>query len=573
VERRVAVVGERSRGAPSRHARDDEKGRGTLGGRAGGAHHGAMLNSTRPFPPCRRPRPLITLIGAAFATLLPLGARAQEAATPAAPATPAPPARDGKPAWSEKEAAGERGLRVRQAGAWEGYTLLSPLNSRKVHLLGMDGEIVHTWETGSVPGGSCVMLPSGNLLRCGQEPDNPRFHGGGIGGRLEELDWDGQVVWQHVLAGADMTQHHEVQPMENGNLLVIAWEHHERAEAVARGRDPAVVGDEGLWPDVVLELRPLRPAGAEIVWMWRTWDHLVQDFDPAAAGYGVLAEHPGRIDLNADHRYKPKAAQESEAERLQREELEQQMAALGYVGGTAPAPAEAGAPKLEADWLHTNAVDHHAGLDLLVLSVPHLSEVWVIDHSTTTEEAATDRGGRHGRGGELLWRWGNPRNHGAGGAAEQRLFYQHDTTWLPTADGVPPRVLLFNNGGKRPDGDWSEVLELELPLDAARGFLRGHGPAWGPATAAWSYADREGFFSAFISGAQRLPNGNTLICSGAPGHVFEVTPDGRIVWDYLSPLGGEVPPTEQGGKAPPKALFRAERVDKDHPGLAGKLGG
>ncbi len=104
-----------------------------------------------------------------------------------------------------------------------------------------------------------------------------------------------------------------------------------------------------------------------------------------------------------------------------------------------------------------------------------------------------------------------------------------------------------------------------------RGFTRDRGDAFGPEEATWSYSDPGTFYSSFISGAQRLPGGNTLICSGAQGRVFEVTPDGRIVWEYLNPHGGDAPPTGQSGGAPPKALFRAIRLAPDHPGLKGRL--
>ncbi len=502
----------------------------------------------------------------AFLVLLSAAAAAQ-----GPPPTPPEAAPKGPPPWSEAEASGERGLRLREPDAQPGWTLVAPLNSKSIHLVGLDGQVVHTWETAHVPGASTALLPNGHLLRAGQEPDNPLFHGGGIGGRIQELDWDGTLVWDYVLAGADRTLHHEVQPLPNGNVLVIAWERHTRDEAVARGRDPQEVGDEGLWSDIVLELRPQRPSGAEVVWEWRSWDHLVQDFDAARPGHGRPANHPGRIDLNADHRFKPKDPQESEEELRRREELEEQMRALGYVGGADPPPPGAAPPqKKDGDWLHTNSVDYHPDLDLIALSTPHLCELWVIDHSTTTAEAASERGGRRGQGGALLWRWGNPRNHGAGGEADQRLHYQHDATWLP---GAAPRLLVFDNGQERPGDDYSEVLELELPFDPARGFVREAGRPCGPAQPAWSYADPGGFYSGFISGAQRLPNGNTLICSGAPGRVFEVTADGRIVWDWRNPLGGEVEPTQQGGKAPPLALFRAWRVPADHPAVAARLGG
>ncbi|MCZ6597282.1 MAG: aryl-sulfate sulfotransferase [Planctomycetota bacterium] len=473
------------------------------------------------------------------------------------------------PTLAQEEDAEEevRGLLVREEGAFEGYTMISPLQSDRVLLLDMDGEVVHEWKTDQAPGGGFYLLESGNVLRCGRQDDNPRFHGGGIGGRIREYDWEGNVVWDYELANDRQTQHHDVEPLPNGNVLVICWEFRTPEEVAAAGRDPAAIGDDGLWSDAVLELRPTRPEGAEVVWEWHGWDHLIQDFDQRKAGYGSIPEHPERIDINADHRDKPPM---TEAERREMEELEREMRALGYVGGDEDEEEDDG-PNERAkrpDWLHTNAIAYHPGHDLIALSVPRLNEVWVIDHSTTTTEAAGKRGGKWGRGGDLLYRWGNPRVYGAGEDSDRRLWFQHDPTWVGGPDEL--RLLVFNNGMSRP-GDFSVVEEIALPFDLERGFAREAGAAFGPIEAVWSYSDKGNFFSAFISGAQRLPNGNTLICSGAPGRVFEVTPEKKIVWDFLNPHGGEVPPTDQSGNAPPTALFRATRIAADHPGLAGRL--
>jgi Arylsulfotransferase (ASST) len=511
---------------------------------------------------------LFVLASSAFAQSVPVpppDAHAAPDAKAAAPADAPPP---GPPPWSASEAAEPRGLRVHEPGAQPGWTLVAPLNSKSIHLIDLDGKVVHTWETGYVPGGSTALLPNGDLLRCAQEPDNPRFHGGGIGGRIEELDWDGKVVWSWKLCGPDLTQHHEALPLPNGHVMLIAWEYHSREELIAHGRVPEECGEEGLWTDVLLEVKPVLPDGGEIVWKWRVWDHLVQDFDARKPDYGKPAAEPGRFDLNGDVKAKPKEPKESEEEARRREEQEAAMRAIGYAGGKEPKPSDSKEKKLEPDWMHVNGVSYDAARDLLVVSSPHACEIWVLDHSTTTAEAATASGGRRGHGGEMLWRWGNPRNYGAGGEADQRLFYQHNPTWLP---GPTPRLLVFDNGQNRPGDDFSEVLELTLPFDETRGFTRGPGQAFGPAEPSWRYADPADFYSGFISGAQRLPNGDTLICSGAPGRVFEVTPDGRIVWDWRSTLGGEVEPTKQGGKAPPKALFRAWRVPADDAVLSAKL--
>jgi hypothetical protein len=493
----------------------------------------------------------------------------------------------------KKEPEEPRGLKLHASGAFDGLTIIQPLRSKDVHLVDMEGNVVHTWHTDFTPGAWLLLRDDGILVRSGHKDEKTRFHGGGIGGVIQEIAWDGKVVWEYELATDGMRMHHDIEVMPNGHVLAIAWENHSAADAVARGRDADKVFEkEGLWPDAVLELKPIRPRGAEIVWSWRAWDHLVQDRDPQKPGYAALRDAPGRIDINADHRYEKKDLTPEEAKK--RADLQAQMKKLGYAGGDAgddepkdhpkdgppkdgppkDGPPKDGPPKPpepSGDFMHTNAVDYLPGEDLILLSSPHICEIFAIDHATTTTEAAGSTGGKRGKGGELLWRWGNPQNYGSGTREDRRSFYQHDSSWLPQGKDGELRVLFFNNGQGRTPKEFSSVEELVLPFTRAQGFARAEGKPFGPETPAWSYSDPEKFFSPFISGAQRLPNGDTLICEGKNGRVFEVTRDGKVVWDYLNPLGGEVEPSPQGGKAPPKALFRAVRIPRDHPGLKGKL--
>ncbi len=495
---------------------------------------------------------------------------------------------DDKKPDEKKEVEEVRGLLRNAPGACDGLTIIQPLRSKDVHLVDMDGKVVHTWHTDYPPGAWLSLRDDGNLIRSAHKEDKARFHGGGIGGVIQEIDWDGKVVWEYELATDGLRLHHDIEVMPNGNILAIAWENHSAAEAVAHGRDADKVFEkEGLWPDAVLELKPTRPRGAEIVWSWRAWDHLVQDRDPQKSGYAALKDSPGRIDINADHRYEKK--EETPEEAKKRVALVAEMKKLGYAGGDAAddppkdgpkdgppkdGPPKDGPPKPpepSGDFMHTNAVDYLPGEDLILLSSPHLCEIFVIDHATTTTEAAGSTGGRRGKGGDVLWRWGNPQNYGMGVESDRRSFYQHDPSWLAGAKDGELRLLFFNNGQKRPVKEFSAVDELVLPFTHAQGFARAEGKPFGPDAPAWSYSDPEKFFSPFISGAQRLPNGNTLICEGKNGRVFEVTHDGKVVWDYLNPLGGELEPSPQGGKAPPKALFRAVRIPRTHPALKGKL--
>jgi len=484
----------------------------------------------------------------------------------------APQAAPSQPTALAGTGAEPRGLRLAKPAAFEGFTLLAPLASTSTHLVDMQGREVHRWASAHGPS-SVYLLEDGSILRHSRLTENKTFAGGGICGRIERIGWDGTQLWSYELANEDQTTHHDARPMPNGNVLVIAWEYRYREDCIAAGRDPARTPDKGMWPDAVLEIRPTGAEGGEVVWEWHAWDHLVQDFDPEADNHGVVAESLGRIDINYDHR---SAAPETEEERRKRAELEAEMRALGYAGGeeedeAAPSPTVGGVPAMAqpgghgSDWLHTNALDYNPELDLIVLSSPHLNEIFVIDHSTTTDQAAGSSGGRYGKGGEILWRWGNPKNHGAGTAADRRLFYQHNVQWI--SPGLPGagNLLVFNNGQERPDGEFSSIEELVLPLVPGKAFTR-EGATYGPAASIWSYSSKPDFYAAFISGCQRLPNGNTLICEGPEGRVFEVTPAGEIVWDWFSTFVGDLRDAGIEGHA----LFRATRIAPDHPGLRGR---
>jgi hypothetical protein len=157
----------------------------------------------------------------------------------------------------------------------------------------------------------------------------------------------------------------------------------------------------------------------------------------------------------------------------------------------------------------------------------------------------------------LLYRWGNPRAYRSGSNVEQRLFAQHCAHWI--AEGLPGEgdMLVFNNGMGRPDGAYSTVDEIAMPIGEDGAYSREEFTAFGPEEATWSYAapDKTSFNSMLISGAQRLANGNTLICSGNQGILFEVTHDGEIVWQFKLPgVGFGGPPRMRPGELVPEFL-------------------
>ncbi len=434
------------------------------------------------------------------------------------------------------------GVLLNEGGAYEGYTLFPPLRYTETYLIDNDGRIIRSWASNFTPGQSAYLLETGELLRPAYVGDgvNPRFHGGGSAGRIERFDWDGTMNWEFTISSDMFFSHHDVAPMPNGNVLALVWEYKTQEEALAAGRRPDLVTNSGLWPDHVIEIAPQGEDGGQVVWHWHVWDHLVQDYDETKDNYGVVGDHPELIDIN-----------------------------YTLHGGA-------------EDWNHCNGIDYNPELDQIIISSRVFSEFWIIDHSTTVEQARGHEGGRYGRGGDLLYRWGNPRTYRAGDASDQQLFYQHDAQWI--SEGLPGagHILVFNNGADRPDGEYSTVDEIVPPIQEDGTYAYTPGTAYGPEAPVWRYvADPpEDFYAANISGAQRQPNGDTLVCQGPAGILFEVTEDSDMVWKYVNPVidtgplaqGQEVPEAPEGTAQGQmmNAVFKARRYSPDYPGLAGR---
>ena len=453
-----------------------------------------------------------------------------------------------------------RGLLLNTPTAAPGYVYFAPLLSGTTYLIEtVSGAVVRTWDSELLPSAFIYLLDNGHVLRGGREPEAPVFSGGGQGGRIQEFTWDGDLVWDYRFASEEHLLHHDVTVLPNGNILAIAWEAKTREEAQQIGLRPEMTPEDGVWPDLILELEPRPPDGARVVWEWHAWDHMLQNRDPALADYGDPAARPELIDINGG-RQLPEEIAEEELARFRE---------AGYV------PADSDHDP-SSDLMHMNAIVYNAALDQIAISNHEYHEIWIIDHSTTTEEAAGHAGGRWGRGGDLLYRWGNPRAYGRGDETDQRTFGQHDVRWIP--DGLPGagNMLVFSNNVPGPDDPHSEVFEITPPTDDAGRYVLSGADPFGPTTPTWSYAasDPTSFHSPFISGAHRLPDGHTLITSGGPGRVFELTPEGEIVWDYRSPYSGVVDPADETmqflARQWPYAAFRATKLLPDHPGLQGR---
>jgi hypothetical protein len=446
-----------------------------------------------------------------------------------------------------KQPAARVGLSINDPKAFQGYTLFAPLHSRKTYLLDMQGKVVRTWESDCAPALSAYLLENGHMLRAAEHREAKKSFGGpGAGGAVQEWTWEGELVWDFKLTNDKQLHHHDILKLPNGNVLMVVWDKKSRQEAIDAGRRPDLVGDY-LLPDSILEVQPTGKTTGKVVWEWHLWDHLVQDHDKTKANYGKVAEHPELVDVNFTGRVMDTLAKDKGAM--------DKLKSIGYVGSPT-----AKKQRVSPDWTHVNAVAFNAELDQVVISVHEFSEIWIIDHSTTPAEAAGHKGGRHGKGGDLLYRWGNPAAYRAGTVKDQRLFAQHNAHWIPRGRPGEGHILVFNNGLRRPDGTYSSVDEIVLPVDAKGRYAYKPGAAYGPGKAVWTYTapKKSDFFSMMISGAERMNNGNTLICSGANGILFEVTPEGETVWKYVNPTKGG-----PGGKGPGGFGF---------PGMKGKDG-
>jgi len=413
----------------------------------------------------------------------------------------------------------ETGLILKKDTAFAGYTLFAPLGATVTFLIDMEGRIVNVWESDYQPGQSVYLLDNGHLLRTASvgPSSNRTFHGGGAGGRVQEFTWEGELVWDFEFNSDRYLLHHDIEKLPSGNVLMIAWEKKEPQEALAAGRNPGSLGQEGLWPDFIIEVKPTGKTTGKIVWEWHVWDHLVQDYDSSKNNYSDVAKHPELINFNPGDWTK----------RLSNKQLEK-LEALGYLRASrSQNPGES-----HPGWTHINAVDYNAPFDQILLSVLGFNEIWIIDHSTTTKEASGHTGGRSGKGGDILYRWGNPQLYGAGTPEDQTLYAQHDAQWIPEGIQGGGHILVFNNGMGRSDGDYSSVDEVVSSKDKEGNYIHKKGQTYGLGETVWSYSasPTTNFYSSHISGCQRLPNGNTLICSGENGILFEVTRKGDIVW-------------------------------------------
>ncbi len=376
---------------------------------------------------------------------------------------------------------------IANAQQWNGLTLYSVQNSSTAVLVDTANVNVKTW-TGLTTGTgySSYLMPGGTLVRS-VKINNTTFNGGGACGGVQKYDYNGNLLWNYTHSSSTYYSHHDHCPLPNGNVLLIAYESKTQTELTAAG---GTVTLASIWPEKIIEVQPTGATTGNIVWEWHVWDHLVQNVNSSKNNYQTsIVNHPELLNIN-------------------------------YA--------------TQKDWMHMNGIDYNPILDQIVVSSHNLNEWYVIDHSTTTAQAASHSGGNSGKGGDFLYRWGNPAAYQATGT--KILNVTHDAHWIHEFPGVTyantGRLVGFNNQGV--SSSQSSIDQVMPPADGNYNYTITPGSAYTPST----YLQRtSGFgYSSNEGSSEQFPNGNQLVCVAVSGKIYELNPAGTPIFT-ISPGG------------------------------------
>ncbi len=366
------------------------------------------------------------------------------------------------------------------AQQWGYATLIAKSNSNIVSLIDTNNTVLKQWTNLSGNTGYSSYLTEGGILWRSVVATGNQFSGGGMCGRVQKIAWDGTLLFDYVVSNANECSHHDICPLPNGNVMLIVYEKKTAAEVQAAGGSVNAVR----WTEKIIELKPTGLNTATIVWQWNLWDHLVQNLYPTRANYQTsIVQHPELLNINYNNNI--------------------------------------------TDWVHMNGIDYNAELDQIVVSSHFLNEMWVIDHSTTTAQAAGHSGGNADKGGDFLYRWGNPAAYGAAGSTIFNVV--HDAHWVPAGCPRAGWLVGFNNKGVSSNA--TAVDLFQPPLNGYNYDLT-LGLAYAPAT--YGYRHPANGYSSNMGSSQELPNGNMLICLATASKVYEINAAGTQLWSYTS---------------------------------------
>ncbi len=399
--------------------------------------------------------------------------------------------------------------------AYEGYTLFSPMFSDKTYLVDMLGNVVHIWEhKGDPPGLHYILLENGHIL--GNTRDKP------------------------MPPPKEGEPRQKPQPNPNPNkglnfgggvkgLREIDWDGNVVWEWIPGPQEGSLHHDFVRLPNGNT--------------MTNAWEHISKE-EAIAGGRnpkqttdkGLAPDVIYEIDPGGKVVWKWKAWDHRGMNSIKHLDV-------NFITAVLPQHRFA-----NPDWTHFNTIDYNSETGQILVDSREFGEFYIIDHKT----------------GEIVYRWGNPNAYGGGDpptfttSGNQILYGPHDAHWIKESLPGAGNILIYNNGWARPPVNYSSVVEMD--------------PKTGEII--WEYKSKSenSFYSHHISGAQRLPNGNTMICSGNHGHIFEVTKEGEVVWEYINPVtsGGIKGWFDDAGFEANNMVFRAHRYGPDYPGLKGK---
>jgi hypothetical protein len=371
------------------------------------------------------------------------------------------------------------------AQQYPGYTLYSVQNSTATQLIDSNSTVYHSWThtTANKTGYSCYLMPGGILWRS-ISLAGTSLTGGGMTGKIQKVNYAGTILWDYTYSSSTYCLHHDFCPLPNGNVLLISYDVKSAAEATAAGCSSSIV----VWSEKIMEVQPTGATTGTIVWQWNLWDHLVQNVNASAANYQTsIVNHPELMNINYS---------------------------------------------IQKDWFHMNGIDYNPVLDQIALSSHNINMWMIIDHSTTTAEAASHSGGHAGKGGDFLYRYGNPASYGATGSTV--LNVTHDAHWIPEGAPNAGRLVGFNNKGI--STTQSSVDEIDVPISGLN-YTITPGSAYLPST----YTQRHACsgYSSNMGSSEQFPNGNMLVCVATAGLMYEVNAAGTTLWSKTAT--GNVP--------------------------------
>ncbi len=360
------------------------------------------------------------------------------------------------------------------AQQWGNHTLYATQNGTSASIMDTNGVVTHSWTFATQTAYSTYLLQGGIILRSVKKP-GVSFSGGPISGEFQKVDWNGNILWDYSYSSTNYVSHHDICAMPNGNVMVIAYDRKTAAQVTAAG----CTYNQEMWPESIVEIQQTGATTGTIVWEWHLWDHLVQNVNSAAANYQTsIVNNPGLYNINYN---------------------------------------------LAKDFMHMNGLDFDPILNQISFSSHFIDEMYVIDHSTTTAEAASHSGGHSGKGGDFLYRYGNPAAYGATGAAVLNIV--HDAHFIP--EGVPNTGYLVGFVNNGISASQSSVDQVSIPRNGYNYNLT-LGQAYSPSNYTLRHACNG--HTSNQGNSQQLPNGNMLVCMAFLGSIYEVNPAGTTIW-------------------------------------------